>query len=131
MQDASELTARLAEAKKKMEAQIAVRVVGQQATIDLMLISLLCNGHALLLGVPGVGKTLMAATLAKVLHLEFQRIQFTPDLLPADITGTDMIEEDPATGRRTRNFLKGPLFANFILADEINRTPPKTQAECD
>jgi MoxR-like ATPase len=119
---------RLTEARKKIEEQIALRVVGQHRVIELMLVSLLCNGHALLLGVPGIGKTLMAATLAKVLDLEFQRIQFTPDLLPADITGTDVIEEDAATGRRTRSFLRGPIFANFVLADEINRTPPKTQA---
>jgi MoxR-like ATPase len=93
-----------------------------------MLISLLCNGHALLLGVPGIGKSLMASTLARTLDLAFQRIQFTPDLLPADITGTEIIDEDPTTGRRTRSFMQGPLFANFVLADEINRTPPKTQA---
>lgn len=118
----------LAEARKKIEDQIARRVIGQRGTIDLMLVALLCNGHAMLLGVPGIGKTLMVSTLAKTLDLEFQRIQFTPDLMPADITGTDIIEEDPATGRRTRSFIKGPLFANFVLADEINRTPPKTQA---
>jgi len=126
--DAQQIAAQLAAARRKIEEQIGRRVVGQHATIELMLVSLLCNGHALLLGVPGVGKTLMVSTLARVLELEFQRIQFTPDLLPADITGTDVIEEDPATGRRARSFIKGPLFANFVLADEINRTPPKTQA---
>ena len=126
--DAQKIAAQLADARKKIEDQIARRIVGQRGTIDLMLVTLLCNGHALLLGVPGIGKTLMVSTLAKTLDLEFQRIQFTPDLLPADITGTDVLEEDPATGRRTRSFIKGPLFANFVLADEINRTPPKTQA---
>ncbi len=128
MTDHTQITTRLADARQKLEEQIARRVVGQQKVIELIFTGLLCNGHALLLGVPGVGKTLMASTLARVLDLEFQRIQFTPDLLPADITGTDVIEEDPATGRRTRSFIKGPVFANFVLADEINRTPPKTQA---
>jgi MoxR-like ATPase len=128
MPDAPELSAQLAVARKKVEEQLAARIVGQQAALELMLVSLLSNGHALLLGVPGVGKTLMASTLARVLDLSFQRIQFTPDLLPADITGTDVFEEDPVTGRRVRTFLKGPVFANFVLADEINRTPPKTQA---
>ena len=126
--DAQKIATQLADARKKIEDQIARRVVGQRSVIDLLLVTLLCNGHALLLGVPGIGKTLMVSTLAKTLDLEFQRIQFTPDLLPADITGTDVIEEDPATGRRARSFIKGPLFANFVLADEINRTPPKTQA---
>ncbi len=93
-----------------------------------MLIGLLCRGHILLLGVPGLGKTLMARTLARTLDLEFRRIQFTPDLMPSDITGMDIIEEDPATGRRKLEFLPGPIFTNFLLADEINRTPPKTQA---
>ncbi len=128
MDNSDKMITKLADAKKKIEEQIAQRVVGQQKVVELMLVSLLCNGHALLLGVPGVGKTLMASTLARVLDLEFQRIQFTPDLLPADITGTDVIEEAPDTGRRTRSFIRGPIFANFVLADEINRTPPKTQA---
>jgi MoxR-like ATPase len=128
MHDAQQIAAQLAEARGKIEAELGKRIVGQRTTIELMLISLLCNSHALLLGVPGIGKSLMASTLARTLDLAYQRIQFTPDLLPADITGTDVIEEDPATGRRTRSFMQGPLFANFILADEINRTPPKTQA---
>jgi MoxR-like ATPase len=128
MQDVQQIAAQLAEARGKIEAELGKRIVGQRATIELMLISLLCNSHALLLGVPGIGKSLMASTLARTLDLAYQRIQFTPDLLPADITGTDVIEEDPATGRRTRSFMQGPLFANFVLADEINRTPPKTQA---
>ena len=126
--EAQKSAAQLAAARTRIEEQMARRVVGQRETIDLMLITLLCHGHALLLGVPGIGKTLMVSTLARTLDLGFQRIQFTPDLLPSDITGTDVIEEDPATGRRTRSFIKGPLFANFVLADEVNRTPPKTQA---
>jgi MoxR-like ATPase len=93
-----------------------------------MTIALLSEGHVLLLGMPGVGKTLMAATLARVLDLEFHRIQFTPDLMPGDITGSDYIEDDPATGRQMRSFVPGPIFANFLLADEINRTAPKTQS---
>ena len=128
MPEAQEIAAQLAAAREKIEAELSKRIVGQHATIELMLISLLCNSHALLLGVPGIGKSLMASTLARTLDLAYQRIQFTPDLLPADITGTEIIEEDPATGRRTRSFMQGPLFANFVLADEINRTPPKTQA---
>ena len=103
-------------------------IVGQESIIDHMLVGLLCRGHILLLGVPGLGKTLMARTLARTLDLEFRRIQFTPDLMPSDITGMDIIEEDPATGRRKLEFLPGPIFTNFLLADEINRTPPKTQA---
>lgn len=128
MSDAEKQAEKLAQARTDIEAQLARLVIGQQHVIESMLISLLSDGHALLLGVPGVGKTLMASTLARTLDLDFQRIQFTPDLLPADITGTDIIEEDPSTGHRVRNFLKGPIFANFVLADEINRTPPKTQA---
>ncbi|MCK4231682.1 AAA family ATPase, partial [candidate division WOR-3 bacterium] len=92
------------------------------------MISLLCEGHSLLIGVPGLAKTLMVNTLAQVLGLRFNRIQFTPDLMPADITGTEILEEDKRTGKRTMKFLQGPVFANIILADEINRTPPKTQA---
>src|SRR5437762_9713730 len=91
------------------------------------MISLLTGGHSIITGVPGLAKTLLIATVARVLHLDFKRIQFTPDLMPADITGTEIIEEDKTTGRRVRVFVKGPIFANIILADEINRTPPKTQ----
>ncbi len=103
-------------------------VHGQEKILEFMLMSMLCKGHALLLGLPGLGKTLMANTLANMLDLDFCRIQFTPDLMPSDITGTDVIEENPETGRRERKFLRGPIFANLVLADEINRTPPKTQA---
>ena len=103
-------------------------VYGQEQILEFMLIGLLCRGHALLLGLPGLGKTLMANTLANMLDLDFCRIQFTPDLMPSDITGTDVIEENSETGKRERKFLRGPIFANLVLADEINRTPPKTQA---
>jgi len=103
-------------------------VVGQEKILDSLLIGLLCQGHVLLQGVPGLGKTLMARTLARTLKLDFKRIQFTPDLMPSDITGTDLLEEDQATGRHRIDFMPGPLFTNFLLADEINRTPPKTQA---
>jgi MoxR-like ATPase len=103
-------------------------IIGQTDVVEQLLISLLSSGHCLLVGVPGLAKTLLISTLAQVLDLKFNRIQFTPDLMPSDITGTEVIEEDHATGRRQFRFLKGPVFANIILADEINRTPPKTQA---
>ena len=122
------IVARLREARLRVREEMAKVIVGQEAIIEHMLVGLLCRGHVLLLGVPGLGKTLMARTLARTLDLEFRRIQFTPDLMPSDITGMDIIEEDPATGRRKLEFLPGPIFTNFLLADEINRTPPKTQA---
>jgi MoxR-like ATPase len=122
------IVARLCEARQRIREEIARVIVGQETVIDHLLVGLLCRGHILLLGVPGLGKTLMARTLARTLELEFRRIQFTPDLMPSDITGMDIIEEDPATGRRKLEFLPGPIFTNFLLADEINRTPPKTQA---
>ena len=103
-------------------------IVGQEDVLELLLAAIFARGHCLLVGVPGLAKTLMISTLAKVLKLNFNRIQFTPDLMPADITGTDVLEEDQATGKRAFRFVKGPIFANIILADEINRTPPKTQA---
>jgi MoxR-like ATPase len=103
-------------------------IVGQKAVIDDILMALLCDSHILLIGVPGLAKTLMISTLAKVLKLDFKRVQFTPDLLPGDITGTEVIEEDRATGRREFRFVPGPVFTNLLLADEINRTPPKTQS---
>ncbi len=102
--------------------------MGQQAVIDQLLVTMLAGGHALLVGVPGLAKTLLISSLAKSLQLEFSRIQFTPDLMPADITGTEVIQEDRSTGSRSFRFIPGPVFANVILADEINRTPPKTQA---
>ncbi|HSP77236.1 MAG TPA: MoxR family ATPase [Myxococcaceae bacterium] len=118
----------LARAKAQILAQIEKRVVGQREVVEHLLISLFARGHCLFVGVPGLAKTLLISTLADVLHLSFNRIQFTPDLMPSDITGTDILEEDKATGRRAFRFVKGPLFANIILADEVNRTPPKTQA---
>jgi MoxR-like ATPase len=120
--------AHLAEARVKLLAEIAKLVVGQDAVLDGLLTALLCRGHVLMLGVPGLGKTLMARTIARALDMDYRRIQFTPDLMPSDITGTDIIEEDPETGRRKLEFFQGPLFTNFLLADEINRAPPKTQA---
>jgi MoxR-like ATPase len=114
------------DAARKLRSAIAVRVVGQEQVVELMLIALLARGHALLVGVPGLAKTLLVASLAEALDLTFGRVQFTPDLLPADITGTDVLQED--AGGRTVRFLPGPIFHNLVLADEINRTPPKTQA---
>ncbi len=118
----------LNKAKAKMLAEIHKVIIGQDDVIALMLQAMLSRGHCLLVGVPGLAKTLMISTLAQVMKLSFNRIQFTPDLMPSDITGTDVIEEDLTTGRRAFRFVKGPIFANIILADEINRTPPKTQA---
>jgi MoxR-like ATPase len=119
---------RLADARERIKQEVGRVIVGQAEIIDLMLVSLLCRGHVLLHGVPGLGKTLMARTLADSLAMEFRRVQFTPDLMPSDITGTDIIKEDPSSGRHSLEFLPGPVFTNFLLADEINRTPPKTQA---
>jgi len=119
---------RLNAACGKIRAEIGKVIVGQDKVIEQLLISLLSSGHCLLVGVPGLAKTLMISTLARVLNLKFNRIQFTPDLMPSDITGTEIIEEDRAAGKRAFRFVKGPVFANIILADEINRTPPKTQA---
>ncbi len=120
--------ARLRTARQKLKQEVAKVVVGQDRVIDSLLVALLCRGHALMVGVPGLGKTLMARTISRALDMEYRRIQFTPDLMPSDITGTDIIEEDPETGRRRLTFFRGPLFTNFLLADEINRAPPKTQA---
>jgi MoxR-like ATPase len=113
---------------RQMRVELAKVIVGQDAVIEELLIALFCRGHALLVGVPGLAKTLLISTLAKTLGLKFSRIQFTPDLMPSDITGTEVFEEDSNTGRRNLRFVPGPVFANVILADEINRTPPKTQA---
>ncbi|MCK8498762.1 AAA family ATPase [Myxococcus fulvus] len=118
----------LAQARNAIVAQIEKRVVGQREVVEHLLISLFSRGHCLFVGVPGLAKTLLISTLADVLNLSFNRIQFTPDLMPSDITGTDILEEDRTTGRRNFRFVQGPLFANIILADEVNRTPPKTQA---
>jgi MoxR-like ATPase len=119
---------KLAGAREKILNQLSRVIVGQQEVIEQLLISLFSRGHCLLEGVPGLAKTLMVSTLSRCLNLSFKRIQFTPDLMPADITGTEIIEENRATGTREFRFLEGPIFANVILADEINRTPPKTQA---
>lgn len=119
---------RLNDAREKIVAQLSQVIVGQTAVIEELLICLFARGHCLLEGVPGLAKTLMISTLAKTLNLSFSRVQFTPDLMPADITGTEILEENRSTGARERRFLEGPLFSNIILADEINRTPPKTQA---
>jgi len=112
----------------ELKKEIGKVIVGQDETIDHMLITFLANGHALLEGVPGLAKTLMIRTLSRCLHLSFSRIQFTPDLMPSDILGTEILEEDQSTGKKFFKFNKGPIFANIILADEINRTPPKTQS---
>jgi MoxR-like ATPase len=120
--------ARLATAVSALRKQVAQRIVGQDAVVDGVLTALLGGGHSLLIGVPGLAKTLLVSTIAEALDLSFNRVQFTPDLMPGDITGTELVEEDPATGRRGFRFVPGPVFAHVLLADEINRTPPKTQA---
>jgi MoxR-like ATPase len=112
----------------RMKEELGRVIVGQEEVVEQTLMAIFCRGHALLVGVPGLAKTLLVSTLAKALHLSYKRVQFTPDLMPADITGTDVLEVDPETGRRGFRFVHGPLFANLVLADEINRTPPKTQA---
>jgi MoxR-like ATPase len=123
-----EVINRLAETYRRLKAEVAKVIVGQNAVVDEVLVSLLCGGHSLLIGVPGLAKTLLVKTIASLLDLKFRRIQFTPDLMPADITGTDIIQEDPETRFRALKFLPGPVFANIVLSDEINRAPPKTQA---
>ena len=115
-------------AHKQLRDELAKVIVGQDHVLDQLLMAIFCRGHALLMGVPGLAKTLMVSTLAQALDLTFKRIQFTPDLMPTDITGTEVIQDDPATRQRMFKFLPGPVFANIVLADEINRTPPKTQA---
>jgi MoxR-like ATPase len=126
--DVTELTAKLRDAHKQLLEQIGRVIVGQNEVIDQVLLALFCRGHAVLVGVPGLAKTLLVSTISRTLNLDFGRIQFTPDLMPSDITGTEVIEEDKSTGQRQLRFVKGPVFANVLLADEINRTPPKTQA---
>jgi MoxR-like ATPase len=126
--DATEAVARARASFDRIKAEIGKTIVGQDEVVDQALMAIFCRGHALIVGVPGLAKTLLISTLAKTLSLGFSRIQFTPDLMPSDITGTEVIEEDKATGARELRFVKGPVFANIILADEINRTPPKTQA---
>lgn len=123
-----ELLAQVAQVAQELRREIGKRIVGQQEVVDSLLTALLADGHILLVGVPGLAKTLLISTLAEALDLRFSRIQFTPDLMPTDITGTEVIEEDRSTGRRVFRFVEGPVFASVVLADEINRTPPKTQA---
>ena len=124
----ADLAAISAPAYKRMTEQIGKVIVGQNEVIEQLLMAMFSRGHCLLVGVPGLAKTLLVSTVSKILHLSFKRMQFTPDLMPADITGTDILQDDPDTGRRKFIFLPGPIFANMVLADEINRTPPKTQA---
>ncbi len=123
----AEVVRRLASAYSQMTDEIGKVIVGQTEVVEQLLMALFSRGHCLLIGVPGLAKTLLVSTVSRILHLSFKRVQFTPDLMPADITGTDILQDDE-TGRRKFVFLKGPIFANMILADEINRTPPKTQA---
>ncbi len=129
--DSAELSSRLSrfqQVNQDIVKQVRKVIVGQDEVLEQVMIALFVGGHCLITGMPGTAKTLLVRTMAQTLGLEFRRIQFTPDLMPSDITGTDIIEEDPATGRKTWTFVKGPIFANVLLADEINRTPPKTQS---
>lgn len=123
-----EIVQRVAKARELLLNEVHKVIIGQDEMIEQMLICIFARGHCLTIGVPGLAKTLTVSTLAKALHLKFSRIQFTPDLMPSDITGTEIIDQDPTTGQRYFRFVKGPIFANIVLADEINRTPPKTQA---
>lgn len=123
-----ELLKELSESINKVKSEVAKVIIGQDKVVEELLISLFAKGNCLLVGVPGLAKTLLIRTLAESLHLDFSRIQFTPDLMPGDITGTEVIEDDLSTGKKTFRFVKGPIFSNIVLADEINRTPPKTQA---
>ncbi len=127
-QDDKAAVERLHAVYQRMKDEVGRVIVGQEAVVEQTLMAIFCRGHALLVGVPGLAKTLLVSTLARALDLSFKRIQFTPDLMPADITGTDVLEVDPETGRRGFRFVHGPIFANLVLADEINRTPPKTQS---
>ena len=118
----------LVAAASRLRREVQRRIVGQERVLDEVLMALIAGGHALLVGVPGLAKTLMVRSVAEAVHLDFRRIQFTPDLVPSDITGTEILDEDSATGARTFRFARGPIFANIVLADEINRAPPRTQA---
>src|SRR3954463_9399287 len=123
-----EAVEQLSRAYRVMRNELGKVIVGQEEVVEQVLTAMFCQGHVLLVGVPGLAKTLLVKTISDVLHLSYKRVQFTPDLMPSDITGTSVLEEDHTTGKRAFRFVKGPLFANMILADEINRTPPKTQA---
>lgn len=127
-QNDAQLVQQLVQFRKNFMDEIGKVIIGQQNILDHFLITLICKGHTLLVGVPGLAKTLLIKSMAELLDLKFSRIQFTPDLMPSDITGTEMIEEDHTTGKRHFRFFQGPVFGNIILADEINRTPPKTQS---
>lgn len=126
--DDLKLVEQLSAARQRFMDEIGKSIIGQTDILDHILVALLCRGHTLIVGVPGLAKTLMIKSMADLLDLTFSRIQFTPDLMPSDITGTEVLEEDHTTGKRQFRFFKGPLFGNIILADEINRTPPKTQS---
>ena len=128
MQDDVALFEELTQVHQQLLERIGVKIVGQRRVVEQMLIALFARGHCLFIGVPGLAKTLLVNTTAEVIGLNFSRVQFTPDLMPADITGTEVLEEDRATGRRSMRFIQGPIFTNMLLADEINRSPPKTQA---
>jgi MoxR-like ATPase len=123
-----ELAEKLREGRASILSQLRKVIVGQDQVIEELLIALFARGHVLLVGVPGLAKTLLVSSLSKILDLEFRRIQFTPDLMPSDITGSEILQEDPSTRQRNFRFVHGPVFGNLILADEINRTPPKTQS---
>ncbi len=127
-QPAADILADVRSKHATLRDEIAKVIVGQDEIVEQILLCIFCEGHGLLVGVPGLAKTLLISTIAQALRLEFSRVQFTPDLMPSDITGTEVIEEDRSTGRREMRFVQGPIFANVVLADEINRTPPKTQA---
>lgn len=124
----SEILSQIQNARDRIKGELEKVVIGQEAIIEQLIVGLMARGHALLTGVPGLGKTLLVKSIARTFSLSFKRIQFTPDLMPADILGTEVVEEDKATGKRLFRFVQGPVFANIVLADEINRTPPKTQA---
>jgi MoxR-like ATPase len=126
--DGAAIVARVMAAREKITAELRKGIVGQEQIVEELIIALLTRGHCLMTGVPGLGKTLLVKTIAEIFSLSFKRVQFTPDLMPADIYGTEVVEEVPGTGKRVFHFVKGPIFANLVLADEINRTPPKTQA---
>jgi len=126
--DDEQAVARLGDARDKITTEITKAIVGMESVIDEMMITIFARGHALLVGVPGLAKTLLVSSLAQTLSLDFKRIQFTPDLMPSDITGTELLQDDPVSKQRVFKFTRGPIFAHLILADEINRTPPKTQA---
>jgi len=126
----SQAVRELAGAYQQMTNQIGKVIVGQKDVVEQLLMALFSRGHCLLVGVPGLAKTLLVSTVSKILRLSFKRIQFTPDLMPSDITGTDILQDDPETGRRKFMFLPGPVLANMLLADEINRTPPRPRPPC-